>query len=193
MNISEDNTNKHNQLYKKASKLISKYIITDENHNPHGFFVKRKLRKAVQILQEALTLNSQNSSAYFLLGKAYQSLKQLDNALPIIIKAHELEPTNPLFIREIGFTAGSLNNHELAIKYMEPFITSNPNDGGILFNLGLSYLFTEKPDKALDYFEASLKIEANNTITTKIIKMCKKVIAGKINCPKNEKEIGRLL
>ena len=54
----------------------------------------KKFQTAEKLYKEILTLNKNHLEANFNLGTLYSQLKKFDLALPLLIKANELNPNN---------------------------------------------------------------------------------------------------
>src|SRR5215212_6137607 len=94
--LSDSEKRQHNELYERACRMLDGLAILDDLPPKHpGFFARRRLRKAVRIFQQVLALNPANWGSMFFIGKALQSLGELEQALLWFTRAHECVPTNP--------------------------------------------------------------------------------------------------
>src|SRR5437870_3658552 len=81
-------------------------ILADQPHKNPGFFGKRRLRQAVQLFQQVIELNPANWQSMLFVGKAFQSLGELEPALTWFLRAYDCVPAHPSVAKEVGFAAG---------------------------------------------------------------------------------------
>jgi tetratricopeptide (TPR) repeat protein len=77
----------------------------------------------------------------------------------------EREPTNPKPRIELGNLYFDAERYDDAIKWYAEALTLAPNDVNVSTDLGVSYYYTNQPDKALDQFSRSLKIDPKHAKT----------------------------
>ena len=190
--LTEEQIKRHNDLYARANELIKGLVIVDgTTQKSLGFFEKRRLRQAIELHQQVLSLNPINWSAMCMIGKAYQSFGELDQALSWFSKAHECVPDNPSIAKEVGYAAGRLGKHDVAVRVMEAVVKQHPNNAGLQTNFGLSCLMAGKLADACIAFARTVELEPQRAVNKKLLAFARDVESGKRPCPKNEAEILR--
>jgi tetratricopeptide (TPR) repeat protein len=192
--LTEEQIKQHNDLYAQANELMKGLLILDGiPEKSLGFFQKRQLRKAMGLHQQVLELNPVNWPSMFAIGKAFQSLGELENALSWFTKAHECVPDNPSIAKEVGYAAGRLGKHDIAVRVMEAVVKQHPNNAGLQINFGLSCLMAGKLADACIAFERTVELEPQRAVNKKLLAFTRDVESGKRPCPKNEAEILRAI
>ena len=75
------------------------------------------------------------------------------------------EPSNPKPRTDLANLYFDAERFVDAIPWYTEAITLNPNDANASTNLGISYYYTNQPDKALEQFDHSLKVDPKHTKT----------------------------
>ena len=188
--FSDDEIKRYNELYQQANRLIKDLVILDNKplKNP-GFFEKLRLRKAIGLYLQALEVNPKSWQTMFFVAKAHQSLGEMEPMLTWLMRANEHAPGNPSVAKEIGFAAGRLGEHGVAIQVMESAAKQNPNDSALHTNLGLSCLMAGKAAEACWAFERTVQLEPARDINKRLLALAREVQSGKRPAPKTESEI----
>jgi tetratricopeptide (TPR) repeat protein len=192
--LTEEQIKLHNDLYARANELSDGLIILDEAPQEKlGFFQKRRLRKAIELYQHVIEVNPANWQSMFFIGKAFQSLGELDQAFSWFARAKETVPDNPSVAKEYGGVAGQLGKHEIAIRALETVAMQHPNDAGLQTNFGLSCLMGGKLTHACKAFERIVELEPQSDVNKKLLALAREVESGKRPCPKTEADILRAI
>jgi Tfp pilus assembly protein PilF len=192
--LTEEQIKRHNDLYAQANELSKGLVILDGSpRKALGFFQKRRLRKAIGLYQQVLEINPASWQSMFFIGKAFQSLGELDQAFSWFARANETVPENPSVAKEYGGVAGQLGRHEVAIRALEAVAMQHPNDAGLQTNFGLSCLMGGKLTQACKAFERTVELEPQNDVNRKLLALIREVESGKRPCPKTEAEILRVI
>ena len=192
--LTEEQVKLHNDLYARANELLEGLAILDDAPQKKlGFFQKRHLRQAIELHQQVLEINPANWPSMVMIGKAFQRLDELDSALKWFLQAHECVPDNPSVAKEVGYAAGRLGKHDVAVHAMEPVAKQHLNNAGLQFNLGLSCLMAGKLANARSAFERTVALEPQRDLNRKLLALVKEVETGKRPCPKTEAEISRAI
>jgi len=192
--LTEEQIKRHNDLYARANELSKGLVILDDvPQKSLGFFQKRRLRKAIELYQQVLELNPANWPAMVGIGKAFQSLGELEQALTWFLRAHDFVPDNPSVAKEVGYAAGRLRKHDVAIRVMEVVAKQHPNNAGLQWNLGLSCLMAGKAADACKAFERTVELEPQRGVNKKLLNFAREVESGKRPCPKTEEELSRAI
>jgi len=192
--LTDDKINKFNTLYGEACELQKNLVILDgvPRMKP-GFLGKSKLKKSIQLFEEALSIHPGSWQSMYFIGKAYQALGENENALSWFVKAGKIEPEDPSLAKEAGLCAAQLGRHAVAIKLMKEAASAHPEDAGLQCNIGLSYLMSERVDEARAAFSRAVQADPGNQMNTKLLKLTDSVAENRIQCPRSEEEILKLL
>ena len=118
-----------------------------------------ELDKAVNELQQAITLDPDNSDAYRELGKAYRSSGKFDEAESAFKKAIEIKPEYWGGYNLLGGLYLRYGRYEDAVAQYKLLIKVDPLNARGYRNLGGAYFYWEKHDEAIDAFNRSLEIK----------------------------------
>jgi tetratricopeptide (TPR) repeat protein len=75
------------------------------------------------------------------------------------------EPSNAAPRAQLGNLFFDAERYDEAIKWYQEAVKLSPNDPNLSTDLGVSYYYTNQPDKALEQFDHSLKLDAKHTKT----------------------------
>ncbi|GAA3631158.1 hypothetical protein GCM10022397_15830 [Flavivirga jejuensis] len=120
--------------------------------------------KAFETAKELLKMNPNSQLVHLALYKFYLDDNNTEKAIEsmkIVIKSNEIKPESKLkvltdFVKFVG------NNPQYEADLVEATTIVNGNNSKTLTELGQYYLTKKNKEKALEYFEAALKLEANN-------------------------------
>ena len=192
--LTEEQIKLHNDLYARANELLKGLAMLDDAPQKSlGFFQKRRLRQAIELYQQVLGLNPVNWSSMVMIGKAFQSLGELEQALSWFSQASECVPDNPAVAKEVGYAAGRLGKHDVAVRAMEAVVKQHPNNAGLQTNFGLSCLMAGKVTDACKAFGRTVELEPQRDQNKKLLAFAREVEFGKRPCPKTEAEILRAI
>ncbi|MGE3959796.1 MAG: tetratricopeptide repeat protein [Vicinamibacterales bacterium] len=88
-----------------------------------------------------------------------------ENRVKALSSVAEQQPSNPEPRIELGNLYFDSERYADAIKWYGEAFTLNPKDVNVSTDLGVSYYYTNQPDKALQQFDESLKIDPKHTKT----------------------------
>jgi protein O-mannosyl-transferase len=94
---------------------------------------------------------------YFQLGNIYLAKEEPEKALPLFLKADEVEKDNPDIVCSIGLTYLRLNNLEKALEYLDLAIRLKPDFGTAYYNKACALINLKKSDEALENLELASK------------------------------------
>ena len=188
--LSPEEVQQHNELYDRACRLLDGLVMLDDRpHKNPGFFGRRRLRQAVQLFQQVIELNPANWQSMLFIGKAFQSLGELEPALTWFLRAHDCVPGHPSVAKEAGFAAGRLGQHDVAVRVMQAAAKEHPEDPALHLNLGLSCLMSGKSADAREAFARVVELEPGRDVNKRLLSLAKDVEAGKRPCPTTEAEV----
>ena len=190
--LTEEQIRRHNDLYARANELSKGLVLLDDAPEKSlGCFEKRRLRKAIELYHQVLELNPASWQSMVFIGKAFQSLGELEQALSWFSRANECVPDNPSVAKEVGYAAGRLGKHDVAVRVMEAVAKQNQDNAGLQTNFGLSCLMAGNVAEACKAFARTIELEPQRDVNKKILAFAKEVESGKRPCPKTEAEILR--
>jgi tetratricopeptide (TPR) repeat protein len=167
MDSTEQRRQEHEQCFKEASNLIMNEIpLHDRPPLPKpGWFLRRKLKRAISLFERVLQLNPENWAAMWLTGKVYQRLADIPTALIWFERAYQINPSQPDIAREASMCAMDIGQHDAAIVFAHRATQIEPNNAGLHANLALAYLLAGHLDKAQAGIERSLAIDQADKIS----------------------------
>jgi tetratricopeptide (TPR) repeat protein len=90
----------------------------------------------------------------------------LDDAqVKALTSVAEREPKNAQARAQLANLYFDADRYDDAIKWYSDVLTLTPNDVNVITDLGVSYYYTNNPDKALELFNRSLKLDPKHTKT----------------------------
>jgi len=189
--LSKEEIEKHNKLYEQANDLIHRDIMIDGQplSAKPNLFVRRRLRKAIDLYDEVLKINPQNWAACFAKAKALHRLGETRLAFELMLKAHRGNPTISGFAREAGIIALQLGRFSEGVNLTEEAIKTRPGDGSLYSNLGLGQLLDGNASKAIDTFCRANELEPNHPVTLRLLGVAQAGKAGKIPYPTSDKDV----
>ncbi|OCB77239.1 tetratricopeptide repeat protein [Flavobacterium crassostreae] len=107
--------------------------------------------KAINALQQCQTIDPQNATIYFELGKNYLALKQYQNAYSSFEHATQIDPSNKWFWVGMYDVSYATKDYSTGIKVLDKLIVLDPKFKEDLVSL---YMNTRAFDKALDLINA---------------------------------------
>lgn len=121
--------------------------------------------KAFETAKELLKINPNSQLVHLALYKFYLDDNDAEKAIEsmkIVIKSNEIKPEAKLKVLT-DFVSFVGNNPQYEADLVEATaMVGNNNNSKTLIELGQYYLTRKNNKKALEYFEAALKLEANN-------------------------------
>lgn len=134
-------------------------------------FKSRRLENTLNKLQKKLTSGKGTAQEYYQLGSIYLDKKLYVQSLGLFQKSlkasenDEIEPENlALVYNAIGFAYFAQEQYDLAIRNYKEALKYYPDYVIALNNLGNVYEKKQMITKAIETYEQTLKIEANNRV-----------------------------
>ena len=99
-------------------------------------YKNRKFQTAEKLYKEILALNKNHLEANFNLGSLYSQLRKFDLALPLLMKAKELNPNNINInlVIEVKFCLKSSTNPMIPSRNDKTIILSSPDKKLLILN-----------------------------------------------------------
>lgn len=181
----------HDRLYKQAIALVQDHLPLHDrpaNHRPAGFFLRRRLRKGLRLLDRIAAINPRNYAALWTAGMTCRRLGDLEGALDRFRRAHALRPDQPDVAREAAITASHLGRPADAIEFTRRALAALPNDPGLTANLALYHLYNQDPTTARQLAAAALAAEPSDRVTAHVVRLIDEVLANRRPCPRTDAE-----
>lgn len=165
--------------YPAAEKYFRRAIeINDTNDNFHFYLAvslekQNRMDDTIIALKRAVELNPANSRACNFLGYLYaEKNMNLDDSLALIRKALEYEPENSAYLDSLGwalFRKGELKRSLQKLLEAERALADEKNpDPAVYDHVGDVYRALGDTARAVDYWQRSLKLKADDKIGRKI-------------------------
>src|SRR5690349_14834167 len=96
--LTPEQSARHNALYEEGVRLVTGELILDE-FGPRvpkaGWFLKRKLLRAVRCFEQAIEIKPDNWNAMWILGKIHHRLNDREKSLHWFHEAYQINPKQP--------------------------------------------------------------------------------------------------
>jgi Flp pilus assembly protein TadD len=149
----------------EAEKAVARAVQIDKDlpevrlAQAMGFLSVRKAADGEKILRELVKDHPEMAAAWAYLGRADGYLGKYEDGLKALHRAIELEPSNPRFRVQLGVFYQTNHEYAAAEKEFLRAIELRPDGPTAWVNLGASYLYENKPDKAVWATTNALKYE----------------------------------
>lgn len=105
-----------------------------------AYYKLKRIEKAAQAYEKAISLNSSNSRAYNNWGYMYADFGvHIEEALRLTKHAVALEPKNGCYLDSLGWAYFRNGEYQKAVKYLEEAIARYPSDADCRYHLGKAY------------------------------------------------------
>lgn len=125
----------------------------------------KEYEKAVSAYRHVVKIDKYNFHAWHNLGLALRFLGKLDDALKAFNTAQSLDPGNgEISIQQGLILIGQEKNQQAVNKFKRAFESGLESDNQMVahIGMGISYLNLDKPDDAINNFDAALQIDNEN-------------------------------
>ena len=163
-------------------------------------------QKAVAAYRHVVKIDKYNFHAWHNLGLALRFLGTLDDALKAFNTAQSLDPENgEIYIQHGLILIGQEKNQQAVNKFKRAFESGLESDNQMVahIGMGISYLNLDKPDDAINNFDAALQIDNENMpaltmkagalLTREDFSMAKKVIDEALKIDPEDEEALKIL
>jgi adenylate cyclase len=157
------------------ARQIAEEIITRWPENPWGYanssythyielfsgstkFPQESLKKAIELSQKAITLDSSNYYAHTLLGLSYCYLKEYDKAISEGERAIDLSPNSSVANGNHAYILTFAGRYKDAIPYYFKTIRINPLISTFYIGLGNCYLFLDRYEEAAKAYKQAIRL-----------------------------------
>jgi len=189
--LTEDQINLHDQLSREGWKILDEQI--QLHHRPPlgkpGWFVQRRLKKAIALLEQTLQINPANWASMWGLGKIYQRMEDDSRALEWFIKAHQIQRTNADVVREAALCAMNLGRSKEAVEFATAAVQLKSDDPGLVANLALALLLDHRTVEAKQAAIEAVKASGDDGISKNVLQYVNDVILGRKPFPNTFKDV----
>ncbi len=131
-------------------------IVSGRRLNEPAETVLARLQRAVHCFEQAVVLDPCSWASMWLLGKVHQRLRDHEESLHWFARAFAVRPDHADVAREASLEAMALGHGADGVRYAEAGWRANPEDMGLLANLGLAHLLGGDLDLALKHAETAV-------------------------------------
>jgi len=170
----------HDRLYQEGLDLINSYmhIVGRDHQSADTEKAHDELSRGKDLLQQVLKINPGNGSAWWIIGKAEQVLKDTEAACDAFRKAYQLKNDNADTAREYMFECLKLGRTKQAIAAARHARELKPNDMGLVANLGLALMIGGELEEAAETIEVALAGAPDDPISQKLKQRIADIRAG---------------
>ena len=118
--------------------------------------------EAIDILRQALELDTQFVPAYIRMGLVYDEADQRQEAIESFNKVLAMEPKNLQARVGLGNVYSKMTRNDLAVAEFLKAEPLQPNDTEILFKIALEYWYHQKNQEAAEYYRKVLATNPNH-------------------------------
>lgn len=163
----------HNRTFEEAAALVKDEILLHERPRmvKPGWFLRRRLKRALALFGRVLELKPENWSAMWLVAKVHQRLGDTDIAFSWLEKAYQVNSSQSDIAREASMMAMDLGKEDAAIVFAHRGTQIEPENAGLHANLALAYLQANQLPEAKKCVDRALEVEPNDTISQTIREM----------------------
>jgi len=181
----------HDRIYTQACGLIKPYMQLHgvQSRPANTDKARQELKRGISLLQEVVTINPGNWSAYWVMGKGYQAIGDSASACDAFGNSFAIQRNNPDVAREYMYECLNLGRAAEGVQAAEHALELRPDDAGLLANLALASLIAGKNDDALQFVNKSLQVAPDDTITQNLKKIIVDVRDKKRPQPKTTRDL----
>jgi len=177
----------HDRLYRAGLDLINPYmqIVGRETQPVDSETAREELAQGIQLLKWVLEINPGNGSAWWLIGKAEQSLEKTEEAWEAFGHAYRLKDNNADTAREYMYECLKLGKTAPAIAAARHAKDLKPDDMGLVANLALALLIGGELEEAAEAIEEAVAGAPDDPINVNLQQRIAEVRAGTVPQPRN--------
>lgn len=144
-----------------------------------GFFEKRRMKKAVALLEQVVAASPDQWSACWLLGMSFRALGEHERALDRFRRTYAVRPDNPDVGREYAAQCFIVGSAEEGVRISREVHARFPDDAGLQSNLALALLIGGDLDEAHSVAAAAHQRDPADPITKNLLDYIGAVRAGR--------------
>ncbi len=116
-------------------------------------------QECLQACQSALQVNPYETYAYKYAGKSLLALRQFEKAQQCLVKAHQLDSSDPEIVKDIGNIFLNLGSQDMALEWYEKALEINNNYASAINNLASLKNQGGKHQEAIDLFKRAIQAD----------------------------------
>ena len=177
----------HNLVYRQGTDLVQPYmwIHALPEKSVQTPDAQRNLRRGISLLRAVTRYAPDNWNAYWIMGKAFQTLGERQLSYEAFKRAFEIRRGNADVAREYMFACLDLGIAVEGIAAAQHAVSLKESDPGLHANLALAYLIAGQHADADKCIDESLRLNPSDTISRNVKVAIREVIEGKRRQPKN--------
>jgi len=155
--------------YSNAKKQLELLVKADGDDNSIAlYYYAHSCRKtgdsstALNILNEMVLKDSKNGSVYTELSSIYREKNEFDKAITYSLKAVDTDPSNPVFLNDLGVSYSMAGKVQEALKAYDKVLQLKPNKVITIFNSAILYLREKQYQRAELSFEKARVLKPDN-------------------------------
>ena len=172
-----------NLYYERGTKLIFPYIELADRKVASIPNKEKDLKEGINYLDAVTKINPENYAAFWMKGKAYQALKDSENAYIQFKEAYKLNKEKPDVARELMIECLNLGKGYEGVEVALYALNLDKNNAGLLGNLALAYLIDGKLDLAKNTVEKAIQVNPEDKINLSLRQVINEVIQKKRKQP----------
>ncbi|NBC83624.1 MAG: tetratricopeptide repeat protein [Bacteroidetes bacterium] len=138
-------------------------MYTTPLQNKAMLFMRRlNFPKAIQVLEEVLPIDQNNTMVYNQLGECYKNLNELSGALRCYKTAASIDETNADAWYGIGMVLFQQNKYKDSTRYIQKALTYDRDNADYWFSLGDAYKKLNKTEKAINAYNNVTNIDQHD-------------------------------
>jgi tetratricopeptide (TPR) repeat protein len=154
-----------------------------QQSDPNSEQGKESLRKGMEGLKVIITNNPSNWPAHWMLGKAYQTLNQHEEAYKSFLAAHRNVLTKHDVLRELGLECLQTKRFSQAVHYCHVAIEFDLEDATLWPNMAVAMLFNNRLDEAEHWAKKALAKIPDDIPATTVLRIVGEIRAGTRGIP----------
>jgi Flp pilus assembly protein TadD len=191
LELTDEQITLHDRLYREGWEILDEQI---QLHNrpplgKPGWFVQRKLKKAISLLEQTLQINPVNWASMWGLGKIYQRMNDDSRALEWFIKAHQIQRMNADVVREAALCAMNLGRSKEAVEFATAAVQLKSDDPGLVANLALALLLDHRTTEAKQTAVEAVEANGDDGVSKNVLQYVNDVISGRKPFPNSFKDV----
>jgi tetratricopeptide (TPR) repeat protein len=175
------------ELYKQGVALVWPYLFlaNRESKDPSSLQGQEDLTQGINYLQRALSLNRNNWSALWLIGKAYEAVGNRTAFYDSLREAFHINPTHIDVSREYMQSCLKSGRTSEAVTIARHTLSLKPVNHGLVANLALALLLDGQIQESIIVIRQAASMVPNDPITQSLQHVIEDVAAGKRAVPQN--------
>jgi tetratricopeptide (TPR) repeat protein len=191
--MTEAQISEHNRAFEEAAAIVQNEIALHERPDmpAPGWWLRRRLRRALSLFARVLELNPENWSAMWLMGKVHQRFRELPTALSWFERAYQINPSQPDVAREASRCAMEVGSHDAAIAFAHRAVQIEPTNPGLHANLALACVLAGRISDAQSAIVRASTDDPGDTISQTIRAIIRHFAANGRTPPSTTPELRR--